>query len=276
MPASSLPETWFSQRTDPLSALVITPLKGIPIVKPGDDLVELLLDAARANHIQPQAGDVLVLAQKIVSKAEGRYRSLRDVTPSPQAIALAEKTHKDPRLVELVLEESTDIVRAVPGVLIVRHRHGHVMANAGIDASNLSAEHGEDDVLLLPENADHSAAQLRQGLVSSLGFEVAVVISDSFGRPWRNGVSNVAIGVAGLPALLDKRNETDMIGRTLRVTQVAVGDLVASAAGLMMGEADEAIPATWINGLPAHYHGSEGNHSGASTLVRPLEEDLFR
>lgn len=259
-----------------MSSLVITSLHGIPIIAPGDDLVAILLDAIEQNEVQPKPGDVLVVAQKIISKAEGRYRQLSEVAPSPAANELARRTQKDPRLVELILEESSDIVRAVPGVLIVRHRHGYVMANAGIDASNLSQQHGEDYVLLLPEDADESAARLRQQLTTTLGIEIGVVISDSFGRPWRNGVSNVAIGTAGLPALLDKRNEQDMNGRTLRVTQIAVGDLVASAAGLMMGEANEAIPAAWMSGLPSHYSGLQQLHNPASALVRPPEEDLFR
>ncbi len=254
--------------------LTVMPLLGIGSILKGDDLSQIIIQAVEANGYHFSAGDVVVVAQKIVSKAEGRQRALSLVTPSQEAQQLAQTCRKDPRLVQLILEESSDVVRAHPGVLITRHRLGLVMANAGIDASNLDSDN--DQVLLLPENPDHSAAQLQQALQSLSGCSLAVVVSDSFGRPWRNGVTNVAIGAAGLPALLDRRNHLDRSGRTLQVTQIALADLIASAAGLLIGEADESIPAAIVRGLPEHYRGDNQNQCPASALIRPIEEDLFR
>jgi len=254
--------------------LSVIPLCGIGSVSPGDDLADIIANALVSNGLELAVGDVVVVAQKIVSKAEGRYRALDQVSPTQQAQELAETTRKDPRLVQLILDESTGVVRAHPGVLITRHRLGLVMANAGIDASNLDGD--ANQVLLLPENADTSAAQLRDKLISSSGIQMAVIIADSFGRPWRNGVTNVAIGAAGLPSLLDRRNQTDRSGRLLQVTQVAVADLVASAAGLMLGEADESIPVVLVRGLSKHYLGDGAGDCPASQLIRPLEEDLFQ
>lgn len=254
--------------------LQVIPLTGIGSVTPGDDLAQLVMQAAEHNQVQLQDHDVIVLAQKMVSKAEHRYRSLSQIQPSQNAIALAEETAKDPRLVQLILDESCEIVRKRRGVLITRHRLGLVMANAGIDASNL--EGGVDRVLLLPENPDDSAALVQQQLQDRYKCALSVIISDSFGRPWRQGVTNVAIGAAGLPSLLDRRQDTDRSGRVLKVTQIAVADLVASAAGLVMGEADEGIPAAIVKGLPQHYRGDKVSHIPASNIIRPVEEDLFR
>lgn len=242
----------------------ILPLSNIGEVMEGDDLGGILANALACQA--PEAGDVLVVTQKVVSKAEGRYRSLADVIPSRRAFELSTTTGKDARLVELVLSESTDIVRAAPHVLITRHRLGLVMANAGIDASNLGAGR-EGQVLLLPEDPDASAARLRSALPNG----VAVLISDSFGRPWRHGVTNVCIGAAGFPAFHDQRGLPDRDGRVLQMTQVAYGDLIACAAGLAMGEGAEGVPAALARGcaLP------EGDVS-ASALIRPLAEDLFR
>lgn len=236
----------------------IEPLTGLGEIAPGDDLAALLLPHLR------DTGGVLVVTQKIVSKAEDRYVDLRLVTPSAAAAALAERTRKDPRLVELVLAESSEIVRAVPHVLITRHRSGHVMANAGIDQSNLG-DGGENRALLLPVDADASAAALH----AALG--MPVVIADSFGRPWRYGTVNVAIGASGLPSLVDQRGDTDRDGRILQVTQIALADMIASAAGLAMGEAAEGIPAAIVHGI-----GWSADARPAAALVRPLSEDLFR
>ncbi len=248
----------------------IIPLSGIGEVSPGCDLAEALGQALDAHGLTPGETDVLVVTQKIVSKAEDRFVDLSAVTPGAKAIELAALTRKDPRLVELVLAESVAVVRAVPGVLITRHRLGYVMANAGIDQSNLGAGAAER-VLLLPTDADASAAGLRTALGRRWRSPPAVVISDSFGRPWRHGVVNVAIGASGLPALVDRRGETDRDGRKLQVTQVALGDMIATAAGLATGEGAEGLPAALVRGLvwsaPA---------APASALVRPLEEDLFR
>jgi coenzyme F420-0:L-glutamate ligase/coenzyme F420-1:gamma-L-glutamate ligase len=244
------------------------PIMDIGEVRPGDHLADLLAHALAGFVCR--GGDILVVTQKIVSKAEDRFVDLDRVTPGPRAIALAAATQKDPRLVELVLAESEDVVRAVPHVLIARHRTGHVMANAGIDRSNLGPGDGER-VLLLPVDCDASAQRLRAALGALLPVAPGIVISDSFGRPWRTGVINVALGVSGLPALIDRRGETDRDGRTLEVTQVALGDLAASAAGLLMGEGAEGVPAVLIRGLS-----TAGEANPASVLVRPAEQDLFR
>lgn len=247
-----------------------TALAGFPQVQPGDDLSALIAASLSANALAVQDGDVLVLAQKIVSKAEGRLVELASVTPSVRALELARVVNKDARLVELVLQESSDVLRAVHNVLIVRHRCGHVMANAGIDHSNVDSAAGER-VLLLPHDADASAAHLSEALSARLGCRLALIISDSFGRPWRNGVVNVAIGAAGLPALIDRRGEQDMYGRTLEVTQVALADAVSAAAGLVMGEGAEATPVVLVQGLSW-----QAAARPAASLIRPLAEDLFK
>ncbi len=246
----------------------IHPLGMIGEVRPGGDLVAILGEALAAAGLSVCSADVLIVTQKIVSKAEDRYVALDSVTPGDEALRLAQVTGKDPRLVELVLRESTAVIRSAPNVLITRHRSGHVMANAGIDRSNTGSG---GRVLLLPMNADATAAQLRQGLGSRFGRLPAVVISDSFGRPWRYGVVNVALGASGLPSLIDKRGESDRDGRPLEVTQIAFADMIASAAGLAMGEGAEGIPAAVVRGAiwPA-------GSLPASALLRPLSEDLFQ
>jgi coenzyme F420-0:L-glutamate ligase / coenzyme F420-1:gamma-L-glutamate ligase len=266
------------------------PLSAIGEVVPGDDLARLLAEALETAGLVPARHDVLMVTQKIVSKAEGRFVDLSTVTPGARALELAAITRKDPRYVELVLAESTDVVRAVPNVLITRHRSGCVMANAGIDRSNIgpepraqgSAAGGQrpasdaavdpsERVLLLPVDADASAERLRVGLKAYWPEPPAVVISDSFGRPWRYGITNVAIGASGLPALIDRRGEKDRNGRALEVTQVAFGDMIASAAGLVTGEGAEGVPAVLVRGL--RWDAAE---QPATALVRPLDEDLFR
>lgn len=242
--------------------ITIIPLDGLPEVRPGTDLAALL----RRDF---EAGDILVITQKIVSKADNLFVDLATVTPDADALALAAITHKDPRLVALVLRESTAVVRAVPHVLITRHHCGCVMANAGIDQSNIGDGDGDaDQVLLLPRDPDASAARLRTALGAPAP---AIVISDSFGRPWRYGVVNVAIGAAGLPALIDRRGNLDRNGRPMEVTQIALADLIASAAGLAMGEGSEGIPAVIIRGMAL-----DAPVVPASSLVRPLSEDLFQ
>ncbi|HYE50082.1 MAG TPA: coenzyme F420-0:L-glutamate ligase [Azospirillaceae bacterium] len=249
----------------------IHPLTGIGEVRLGDDLAGLLAGALERQGLRPAAGDVLVVTQKIVSKAEGRLVKLSSVTPGPEALRLAALTGKDPRLVELVLAESDAVVRAVPNVLITRHRLGLVMANAGIDRSNIG-EGGEDRALLLPEDPDASAARLRGALAGLLDSAPAVIVSDSFGRPWRHGVVNVAIGASGVASLVDRRGELDRDGRRLEVTQVALADMIATAAGLATGEGAEGIPAVLVRGLPA----PAAPERPAAALARPPEEDLFR
>ena len=248
--------------------LILTPLRGIPIVKPGDDLAAIILAALRASDHSLAAGDILVIAQKIVSKAEGRIVDLRTVTPSARAVTLAKATEKDPRIVELILAESTDVLRHRPGALIVAHRLGMVLANAGIDQSNVS---GDELALLLPLDPDRSCGAIRRALAAATGVDVGVMIIDSIGRAWRNGTIGTALGVSGLPGLLDLRGAPDLFGRTLETTEVGLADELAAAASLVMGQAGEGRPVVLARGVG--YARREGS---AQELIRPREKDLFR
>ena len=254
-----------------MTSLEVVPLQGLPLVGAGDDLVELIASALSLNSVAPRAGDVLVVAQKIVSKAEGRLIDLATIEPSHKAVALAADVDKDPRLVEVILSESVRVVRARRGVLIVEHRLGFIMANGGVDQSNVAPADGAQRVLLLPENPDRSAETLRRGLAARTGVEIAVVINDSFGRPWRQGTVGVAIGAAGLPALVDLRGRADLFGRRLEVSIIGFADEIAAAASLAMGQANEALPAVLIRGL-----NWSARESTAASIVRPPHEDLFR
>lgn len=250
--------------------LVLTALEGMPLVAPGDNLGQLLVCALRRMRITPQDADIVVVAQKIVSKAEGRVVNLASVVPSERALAMAAEVGKDPRLVELILGESSEVVRRKKDVLIVAHRLGFVMANAGVDQSNVGPI-GTDQALLLPCNPDGSAAALKAHLDQEFTVDLGVVINDSFGRPWRNGVVGVALGAAGVPSLRDLVGAPDMFGRQMRVTEVAIADQIASAASLLMGEADERIPAVHIRG--AAWRSAP---LPASVLVRSRDTDMFR
>ena len=251
--------------------LRITALPDFPHVTAGDDLAAMTADALARGGLQLHTDDVLVFAQKVVSKAEGRQIDLTTVTPSARALEVAQTVQKDPRLVELVLRESRRIVRAAKDVLIVEHRLGLIMANAGIDQSNVADPASGEFALLLPEDPDASAAGLRERLRALTGCAPGVVISDSFGRPWRVGTIGVAIGCAGVPATLDLRGSTDMFGRPLRVTVVGHADEVASAASIVMGQASEARPVALVRGLA-----SRGPAQPAAVLIRPQQQDLFR
>ena len=250
--------------------LELRALTGLPEIRRGDDLAARVGEALARHAITLRDGDALVIAQKVVSKAEGRFVDLATVTPSARARALAETVRKDPRFVEVVLAESVAVVRAVPDILITRHRQGFVMANAGIDRSNVPGA-GDDVVLLLPEDCDASARTLRERLTGADGVAPAVVISDSFGRPWRQGTVNVALGVAGMPALRDLRGGVDREGRILQTTQIAVADALAAAAGLVMGETVEGTPVVLARGLDF-----SGPVTDGRSLIRPPDEDLFR
>ncbi len=243
----------------------------LPLVRPGDDLAGLVIAAMESHAIEALDGDILVLAQKIVSKAEGRYVDLARIRPSARAKTLAAKVDKDPRFIEVVLRESRRVVRYGPNVLIVEHRLGFVMANAGVDRSNIDPAVGSEPVLLLPEDPDASAAALLDRLAAHFCKSLGVIISDSFGRPWRRGTVGIALGVAGLPAYKDLRGKPDLYGRALRVTETGFTDEVAAAASLLMGQADERRPAILVRGLSW----SEPPVPAAS-LVRPPAEDLFR
>jgi coenzyme F420-0:L-glutamate ligase / coenzyme F420-1:gamma-L-glutamate ligase len=251
--------------------LRITALPDFPHVAAGDDLAAMTADALARGALQLHADDVLVFAQKVVSKAEGRRIDLTTVTPGARALEVARTVQKDPRLVELVLRESRRIVRAAKDVLIVEHRLGLIMANAGIDQSNVADPASGEFALLLPEDPDASAAGLRERLRALTGCAPGVVISDSFGRPWRVGTIGVAIGCAGVPATLDLRGSTDMFGRPLRVTVVGHADEVASAASIVMGQASEARPVALVRGLASRQPAQP-----AAVLIRPQQQDLFR
>ncbi|RLA43783.1 MAG: coenzyme F420-0:L-glutamate ligase [Gammaproteobacteria bacterium] len=257
--------------------LQLLALKNFPLVSPGDNLINLIIQNLGEQHMMLEPGDVLVVAQKVVSKAEDRYVALNEIEPSEQARQLAVEVDKDPRLVEVILRESNSVVRHCPGVLIVEHKLGYVMANAGIDASNIEHEASDtvERVLLLPESPDDFAEQLRGRIVRLFGVNIAVVINDSVGRAWRNGTVGMALGAAGLPALRDRRGEKDLFGRTLEVTEVALADELASAASIIQGEGDEGIPVVLLRGLDIASMGKDTFNNGA-TLLRPKDKDLFR
>lgn len=251
--------------------LELTALTGLPLVRPGDDVGRLITDAISRAQVILKPQDVLVVAQKIISKAEGRVIALDQVKPRPSACEWAEKTEKDARLVELILTESKRVVRHRPGVMIVEHRLGFVMANAGIDQSNAGPLENGDQAILLPLDPDTSAANLRTAIRDRHDTDIGVVISDSFGRPFRSGTAGIAIGAAGLPALLDLRGEPDLFGRELGVSISGFADEIAAAASLLMGQGAEGLPAVIISGLawsqPA---------TNAAEIVRDPAEDLFR
>jgi coenzyme F420-0:L-glutamate ligase / coenzyme F420-1:gamma-L-glutamate ligase len=254
-------------------SLTLTPLQYIPIIHHGDNLAELVLSSLEKSNLALEDQDILVFAQKIISKAEGRAMNLFTVTPSPRAIELGAQVDKDPRLVELVLYESREVLRTRPGTIIVEHRLGFVCANAGIDHSNVagSGDSSEEWVLLLPADPDRSAEELRRGIESRTGKRIGVLIIDSHGRAWRNGTVGVAIGLAGLPGLADMRGQPDLFNFKLRITQVGVADELAAAASLVMGQAAEGTPVVHVRGFP--YPLREGS---LGELIRPKDEDLFR
>lgn len=252
-------------------------LAGFPMVEPGDDLAQFIIDAIRDNKRQLQDGDVIVIAQKVVSKAENRYLDLRTIEPSERAIELSKKVQKDPRKVQAILNESNEVVRAVPGVLIVEQKNGFVQANAGIDQSNIDVPgiDPEEICLLLPENSDESAAKIREKIRGASGREVGVIINDSLGRPWRVGTLGLAIGVSGFTALEDYIGGQDIYGRELQVTQVGAADELAAGASIVMGQTTEKTPVVLVRG----YHPKEpieDGLKGVGPLIRAKEFDLFR
>jgi len=254
-------------------SLTLTALLDIPLIKPGDDLAQVILMALHTSRITLQDNDVLVLAQKIVSKAEGRLVNLNDVTPSTRAHALGVETEKDPRLVELILSESSEVLRTRPGLIVVEHKQGFICANAGIDHSNVIGDWGDHDdwVLMLPENSDSSAAALRAELERASGVHLGVLIIDSHGRAWRLGTVGVTIGMSGVPGLADLRGEKDLFDFELQVTEVGVADELAAAASLLMGQVAEGTPVVHACGLPYPLR-----EAVLSELLRPKDKDMFR
>ncbi|MCR9138692.1 MAG: coenzyme F420-0:L-glutamate ligase [Alphaproteobacteria bacterium] len=252
--------------------LSIRALENFPLVEAGDDLARLIADAMAENKIEPMDGDIFVLAQKIVSKATDCLVDLQTITPGEKARELASIVNKDPRLVEVILTESRAVLRHVPDVLITEHHSGWIMANAGIDASNVA---GEDEVLLLPRDPDGYCGKLRQQLQTRYAVNVGVLINDSFGRPWRLGTTGVALGAAGLPSLWDRRGDTDLFGRELKVSQQAIADEIAAAASLLQGQGNEGRPVILIRGFDFAAPGSPPERPAAD-LLRSTGEDLFR
>jgi coenzyme F420-0:L-glutamate ligase/NADPH-dependent F420 reductase len=259
-------------KDQPAAATVsIRALPGLPMFQAGDDLAGAIAVAVRAAGEPLAAGDVVVVAQKVVSKAEGRTARLADVVPGAAALEAAARADKDPAVVELIAAESQELMRVTPGVIITRHATGHVLANAGIDASNVEGG-GSDQVLLWPQDPDASAARLRHDLEAAFGVRLAVIISDSLGRAWRMGTMGHAIGTSGLKPLRDRRGESDLFGRELQATVIGIADEIASAASLVIGEAAEGTPVAIVRG--ARYDADEA--VGVGEILRPLEKDLFR
>lgn len=253
--------------------LIITPILTIPLINPGDDLAGIILKAAQANGLIWQEGDVLVITQKVVSKAENRFVNLRDVNPSPMALEMAAICRKDARLVEVILSESNEVIRCGLDTLIVEHRLGFICANAGVDHSNVKPVEREGDswYLKLPTNPDKSAERIREFFQKQVGANIGVLIIDSHGRAWRLGVVGVAIGTSGIPPLVDLRGREDMFGFELCITQVGAVDELAAAASLVMGQADEMIPAVHVRGFPYPFSSDK-----ITKVLRSKDQDYFR
>ena len=249
--------------------LTITPLTNFPQVDVGDNLSEIIDKVLIRNHLELEDGDILVVTQKVVSKAEGQYFSLKERLPSTEAEKLASETGKDPRLVQVILDESKTIVRKRQGVIIAEHRLGFICANAGVDRSNLPFESEEEIVLCLPEDPDASARKIATYFQN---IEIGVLIIDSHGRAWRKGTVGISIGTAGVPMLVNRIGDQDMYGRTLKATVIAAADQLAAAAALVMGEADEGIPVVHVRGFPYPLQ----ENTELNDVIRPKEKDLFR
>jgi coenzyme F420-0:L-glutamate ligase/coenzyme F420-1:gamma-L-glutamate ligase len=246
-------------------------LPEFPMVEPGDDLVAQTLESLAKLDIELADGDVLVAAQKIFSKAEDRYAYLNEITPSAEALALAPQIEKDPRITQLILDESVEVVAQRPGAVIVEHRLGYIHANAGIDQSNITSDDENPRVLLLPEDSDRSAAQYRDGIKATTGTDVCVIINDSAGRAWRNGTLGYTIGSAGFKPVVDMVGEKDLFDRVMEVTEVAVADELAAAASFLMGQADEGAPVVLVRGAKLRYAEAD-----SKSLIRQKSQDLFR
>jgi coenzyme F420-0:L-glutamate ligase/coenzyme F420-1:gamma-L-glutamate ligase len=255
----------------PPRSVTLTGLENIPMIAPGDDLAAIIAGGLDGMGIVPETGDILVIAQKIVSKAEDRYRALSSIVPSERAVELAKMLNKDARHIEFILQESTEVLRQAESTLITVHRLGFVMANAGVDQSNVEQDDADGVVLLLPADPDGSAASLKAALDRRYGVSLGVIINDSFGRAWRKGVVGVALGAAGVPALRSLVGVTDLFGRPLRMTEQAAADEIASAASLIMGQAAEGVPVVHIRGLEF-----DASASPAQALIRPKQQDVFR
>jgi coenzyme F420-0:L-glutamate ligase/coenzyme F420-1:gamma-L-glutamate ligase len=270
-----------------MTALTLTPLHDIPFIRQNDDLADIIVNSLDRSNLRLEDNDIFVISQKVVSKAEGRLVDLQTIKPSRRAMELAAQTEKDPRFIELILQESKSIIRTRPGTIIVEHKLGFICANAGIDHSNVTPQplplsqregsgvvrdgKGEEYVLLLPKNPDRSASQIRTRIESRIHKKIGVMIIDSHGRAWRIGTEGVCIGLSGIPGVMDERGWRDLFGYTLRITVVGVADELAAAASLVMGQAAEGRPIVHVRGFP--YPLREGS---LKELIRPEEQDLFR
>ncbi|MBF0279683.1 MAG: coenzyme F420-0:L-glutamate ligase [SAR324 cluster bacterium] len=254
-----------------LSKMTLFSLPGFPLVKPGDDLTFLIQEALASSKESLLAGDVVVIAQKVFSKAQNRYVDLNNIVPSEEAVKLAEETQKDPRVVELILSESTEVVRHRPGVMVVAHRLGMVMANAGIDASNVDPHEGQERVLLLPKNPNNDCLRMRKALQKIFNVDLAVIMNDSVGRAWRLGTAGIALGASGISPLWDLRGKPDLFGRPLLVSQTGLADEISAAASILQGQGNEGTPIVIVRGL--HF---PDNGKDASSLLRAKDDDLFR
>jgi coenzyme F420-0:L-glutamate ligase / coenzyme F420-1:gamma-L-glutamate ligase len=251
-------------------SITYTGLPCVPMVKPGDDICAIIEAGLDAAQITLQDDDIVVIAQKIISKSEDRYVDLSLVAPTERAREFADVTGKDPRLIEVVLSESSEVLRAKKNVMVVAHKRGYVMANAGIDESNISHD-GVERVLLLPVDPDRSCRDLKERLDRDFGVSIGVVINDSFGRAWRKGVVGVALGSAGVPSLESLIGSPDLFGRAMKVTEVAVADELAAGASLVMGQGAEGQPIIHVRG-----YRSRAPHNDAAALIRPKDMDMFR
>jgi coenzyme F420-0:L-glutamate ligase / coenzyme F420-1:gamma-L-glutamate ligase len=256
-----------------MGELKFSQIIGIPLIKKGDNIAGILFESLIFQNITVEDGDILAVTSKIVSKAEGRLVNLTEVKPSEKALNLGLKTKRDPRLVEIILSESKEIIRSSEQAFIVEHNLGFICANAGVDHSNVQGNYGnqEDWYILLPTAPDHSADIIKEYFKEKSGKDVGVIIIDSHGRPWREGTVGVIIGTSQVPALVDLRGKSDLFGYHLKITKVAAGDELAAAASLMMGQADEKIPAIHVRGFPYHLR-----ESGINEILRPKNMDLFR
>ncbi|BDH79026.1 F420-0--gamma-glutamyl ligase [Methanothermobacter tenebrarum] len=244
-------------------------LSTIPLIKEGDDLANIIIEASKREDKKIEDGDIIVIAETIVSKAEGNKINLKGIKPTPAAKRLAEQTGKDPRLVEAILRESKDIIKVGHDFIISETKHGFICANAGIDESNVE----EGMATPLPEDPDATAENIRSSLIDKLGKDIIVIIADTQGRPFREGAVGVAVGVSGMSPIWDRRGETDLYGKSLKTTKIAVADEIASAASMVMGQANEGIPIVIIKGYPHNHLKAEGT---SKDLLRPKELDVFR
>ena len=251
--------------------LELLAIENIPLIEPGDDLVSILIQTIKEEKIKLRRGDILVIAQKVVSKSENRYAYLNDVTPSSEAIRIAKNSDKDPKLVQLILNESIKVIRQGRGVIVVENKLGFIHANAGIDKSNIESDTDNPKVLLLPKDPDNSALKIKEEIFRQTELKVGIIINDSSGRAWRKGIVGIAIGSSGVEVLLNLRGQKDLYGNALEITEVGRVDEIASAASLLMGQANEGLPVIIVRGIP-----ETSKVNNVKSILRDKSEDLFR